>query len=241
MPRSFVYVHQRPLGHTKERPPGPPATPRDAATLILARERRGRTEVLMGKRHRKARFVPDVFVFPGGRLDAADWQVEPASEIDVPLYQLAVRNSQRKARALANAAIRETWEETGLLLADEGDPGHAADDDGTWPQMRKKGRAPDQAALSYLGRAITSPYSPIRFHARFFLADGDRASGRLGGSGELTDLHWTTIDRALNELPIIDVTEFMLKEVAAVREDPAALDERPLFAYRELVPYVRYA
>ena len=238
MARSYVYHHNRPLGHKTDPPEHPPATPRDAATLILARRRGGHIEVLMGKRSRKARFVPDVFVFPGGRVDPADWAAQPAEDLDVPLAQLAVRQSRRKARALGNAAVRETYEETGLLLTAPGDVGHSPDE--TWKDLRTQQLAPDLSRRSYLGRAITSPYSPIRFHARFFLANADHAGGELGGSGELSDLHWTRIDAAIAELPIIDVTEFMLKEVGKVMDDPGALRSRPLFSYRRLVPYVRY-
>ncbi len=238
MARSYVYRHNRPLGHSETPPASPPAVPRDAATLILARQRRGRVEVLMGRRSRKARFVPDVFVFPGGRLDPSDWSAQPAEALQVSLAQLGVRGSARKAQALGNAAVRETYEETGLLLAGTGDVGETSDE--TWQDLRRQRLAPDLSRLAYLGRAITSPYSPIRFHARFFMADGDHASGKLGGSGELSDLHWTSIDRAISDLPIIDVTEFMLREMERVSTDPKALKSRPLFSYRRLVPYVRY-
>ena len=238
MARSYVYHHNRPLGHNETPPTAPPVIPRDAATLILARQRSGKFEVLMGRRSRKAKFVPDVFVFPGGRLDPSDWAAQPADPLEIPLKQLAVRGSARKAQALGNAAVRETYEETGLLLAGAGDVGASTDE--TWQDMRNRQLAPNLSRLAYLGRAITSPYSPIRFHARFFLADGDHASGKLGGSGELSDLHWTSIDKAISELPIIDVTEFMLKEVERVSTDPKALKSRPLFSYRRLVPYVRY-
>jgi 8-oxo-dGTP pyrophosphatase MutT (NUDIX family) len=238
MARSYVYHHNRPLGHGEIPPVSSPAIPRDAATLILARQRRGGIEVLMGRRSRKAKFVPDVFVFPGGRLDPSDWAAKPSEELQVSLKQLGVRGSARKARALGNAAVRETYEETGLLLTGEGDVGHSEDE--TWQDLRDQRLAPDLSRLAYLGRAITSPYSPIRFHARFFLADGDHATGKLGGSGELSDLQWTSIKNAINDLPIIDVTEFMLKEVEQVLTDPKALASRPLFSYRRLVPYVRY-
>ena len=64
------------------------------------------------------------------------------------------------------------------------------------------------------------------------------AAGRLGGSGELSDLAWYPVADAIARLPIVDVTEFMLHEV-----NRHAAGERagaPLFAYRRNVPYVRY-
>jgi 8-oxo-dGTP pyrophosphatase MutT (NUDIX family) len=59
------------------------------------------------------------------------------------------------------------------------------------------GLAPDLRHLDYLGRAITPPDSPIRFHARFLVADAEHARGELGGSGELLNLHWLAIDEAV--------------------------------------------
>ncbi len=241
--RTRAYTLSRKLGHPRIRHQGRPVRPRDAASLILVRDNSGETEVLMGKRHRTARFVPDAFVFPGGKVDAADRLAQPATQLDAPITKMAVRGNAAVAQALAMTAIRETWEETGLLAATTGDIGQVggeADFNETWADMKARGQAPDLKALTYLGRAITSPYSPIRFHARFFVARAENFEGEIGGSGELLDLHWTPIGRALAELPIVDVTEFMLAEVQRVLADPDKAADRPLFAYRLDAPFVRY-
>ncbi|MDE0253531.1 MAG: NUDIX domain-containing protein [Rhodospirillaceae bacterium] len=232
--RNFTLSHR--LGHPRKRHEGKPVTPRDAATLILVRRGAGGPEILMGQRSNRAKFVPGSFVFPGGRLDSHDWEAVPATPLSAPVAKMGLRGSAAKARALAMAAVRETFEETGLLLAADGDVGAA--DDETWREMRARGKAPDLARLTYLARAITSPYSPIRFHARFFMATRRPEDGAIGGSGELSDLQWIPIDRAA-DYGLLDVTHFMLGEIER-RLAETDSDTVPLFAYRLDKPFVRY-
>jgi 8-oxo-dGTP pyrophosphatase MutT (NUDIX family) len=173
--------------------------PRDAATLVLARGRGRDAEVLMGRREPRDRFMPDVYVFPGGRVDAADAGVPVASELRPEVAVRLERSAHpRRARAIGVAAVRETFEETGLVV------GRAEDE-----ELR-----PDLRHLEFVARAITPSFNPIRYHARFFLADAEVASGRIRSNGELLDLAWVPIPRAL-ELEIIDVTRVVLCEVAA--------------------------
>ena len=81
------------------------------------------------------------------------------------------RSSAFKAK-VAVAAVRETYEETGLLLG----------------RLIAGRLEPALSGLDHIVRAITPTDSPIRFHARFFLADIASASGTLRGNGELLDL-----------------------------------------------------
>ena len=230
------FTLSRELGHPRERHSGKPVTPKDAATLILVRHGPEGPAILMGQRSRRAKFVPGSFVFPGGRLDSHDWVAEPATPLSAPAAKMGLRGKAAKATALGMAAVRETFEETGLLLAADGDVGDA--DDETWREMRALGRAPDLSRLTYIARAITSPYSPIRFHARFFMAIYRMEDGDLGGSGELSDLQWIPLTRAA-DYAILDVTQFMLGEVRRRLDEPDA-ETVPLFAYRLDKPFVRY-
>ncbi len=171
------------------------ATPRHAASLILYRKHTKGLEVLMGKRAKGHRFLPDVFVFPGGRVDADDHLI-PCSQ---PLrHDVEARLSVPgdMAKAVACAAVRETFEETGLVIGD----------------LEKDILVPDLSGLDYIARAITPSESPIRFNTRFLIADAAQAKGELGGSGELTHLGWYGIEEALN-MPVVDVTEFVLEEI----------------------------
>ena len=192
-----------------------PRRPRDAATLVLARGRGPDAEVLMGRREPLDRFMPDVYVFPGGRVDPSDATHPAASELrpDVAA-SLARAAGPARARAIGVAAVRETFEETGLVVG-----------------AREGGALlPGLGELEYLARAITPAGNPIRYHARFFLADAERASGAIRSNGELLDLAWVPIPRAL-ELDIIDVTQVVLREAAA-RLCGTASPGVPLIHYR---------
>ncbi len=160
--------------------------------------------------------MPDVYVFPGGRVDSNDATRPAASELrpDVAARLARTTSNPARARPLAVAAVRETFEETGLVL------GHR-DASGVRPAL---------AELDFVARAITPAHNPIRYHARFFLADGEVLGGDLRSNGELLDLDWVPIPKAL-ELNIIDVTEFVLQEVAS-RLDGAAAPGVPLICYR---------
>ena len=176
----------------KSRPPASPARPRDAASLILVRPGRRGPVCLMGRRREDARFLPGCFVFPGGAVEGADRAARPASRPDLShLEAMGVGGNAAAATALATAAVRETWEEAGVMIAAPGDVGAAR---GTaFDEMRRRGVAPDLGRLVYLGRAITPARHPIRFHARFFLTlvghgrsglrDHARGSGGPGGAG----------------------------------------------------------
>ncbi len=204
----------------------PHVRPRDAASVMLVRpDATGALTVLMGRRSRRAAFVPDVFVFPGGRVDSADAVVEPAAALppdEACRLAAAGAAGPRLARALATAAVRETWEETGYVM------GASRIDNGLIHA--------DHTTLRFSGRAITPRESPIRFHARFFFADGSDLTGPPGGSGELTDLAWFPLAEA-QKLPVIDVTEFMLHELAALHAQPQRV---PLFVYRGGKPAIRW-
>ncbi|MBT5265354.1 MAG: NUDIX domain-containing protein [Rhodospirillaceae bacterium] len=213
-----------------------PARPRDSASLMVLREGADGIEVLMGKRGSKAVFN-DVYVFPGGKVDASDRHVDHASPLDSDILDRMSRN-RRRARAFANAAIRETYEEAGLLLADAGDPG--ASRNPSYRSMREIGVAPALARLQYVGHAITPSTRPRRFNARFFLAWATEMSGELAGSGELSDLAYVSLTEA-QTLPTVDVTRFMLREIQRREaEGFKRPDAYPFFTYRSGRRYCRY-
>ena len=152
----------------KSRPPTSPVRPRDAGSLIVLRRGPRGLACLMGRRREDARFLPGCFVFPGGAVESADRAARPASRLDLAhLGAMGVGGNAAAATALATAAVRETWEEAGVMIAAPGDVGAAPG--ATFDEMRHRGVAPALGRLVYLGRAITPTDHPIRFHARFFL------------------------------------------------------------------------
>ena len=204
-----------------------PVRPRPAASLILLREGPGGLEVLLGRRGGGARFMPGRYVFPGGRVqgfDARAWSDEAPS-------------AEPAQHAHRRAALRETFEETGLLI---GQTGACRDCPPATPvekAYRERGIVPLLDALVPVGRAITPSRSPIRFHGRFFLADGALALGTPEDSNELEDLGWRAVERGLPDMA--DVTEFMLKRAVDVRRG-ADTARSPLYHYVRQVPRVSW-
>jgi 8-oxo-dGTP pyrophosphatase MutT (NUDIX family) len=196
--------------------------PKDAATLILVRQLPDGPRILMGRRAGGHAFMPDKYVFPGGKVDRCDRFVPVASELTPVNHDaLLAHNKARHPRAFGLAAIRETWEETGLIIGKQGRFRTQTKDMG-WTSFAKMGAVPTLAPLHFIGRAITPPMRSKRFDARFFLADAHEAllDGRPPQDGaEMEDLRWFTYDDAL-ELDLPSVTRFILGEVAARLREP---------------------
>lgn len=201
--------------------------PRDAATLILVRRDRPVPEVLMG--HRSARyhvFMPNTFVFPGGRVDRADGRVVAVRALRPDVTVRLLRNATpSRARGLALAAIRELFEETGLIVgapATAADPARLPD---TWRAFYATGMVPALDVLDYVFRAITPPGDVRRFHARFFIADARHAHGEAKSNGELVDLQWIAIDDAIAMPRTPGITRHVLSEVRRLlaQTDPMEL------------------
>ncbi|WP_300299490.1 NUDIX hydrolase [Ferrovibrio sp.] len=217
-------------GESKIEKPKPPQPIRDAATLILYRRRGtgsdGRFEVLMGERHGASAFMPNRYVFPGGRLDLGDYRIRPAAPLDpVSAARLArcKGTGPRKALALALAAIRETFEESGLRICRPGP--QPAEPPSGWTDFCTGGLAPDPSRLLYVCRAITPPGRPRRFDARFFAAPAEAATGELRPSPELDKLSWLTRQET-EALPLPGITQFVIANLEtwlqpATAGDPA--------------------
>jgi len=190
-----------------------PVKPVDAAGLVLIRSGRGgEPEILLGRRHGKAGFLPDIYVVPGGRVDPADGLPSGFAETLAPAVETALQSggSRRPSLAFPRAALRETFEETGLLVGHSGKP----DLESTapiWQAYRDAGLAPSFGRIDYICRAITPVTSRRRYNTRFFLVDGDAAQGQIRGNGELEDLGWRAAS-ALAGLNIVDVTQYVLEE-----------------------------
>ena len=175
----------------------------------------GQFEVLMGRRPSKSRFMPDVYVFPGGAVDSCDARAKPATPLSSHCAEhMAVAGSKARAQTLAMAAVRETFEETGLLIARTGNPGGVKD--ASWQALSEQGLSADLAALEYFGRAITPADQPIRFNARFFICDSAQVESfnpdALVQNTELLDLRWVPIDNP-DKLALRSVTQFLLIEM----------------------------
>lgn len=193
--------------------------PKHAATLIIVRHEGQTLRVLMGRRHGGHDFMPDKWVFPGGRVDRSDFAAPTATELRTDVAsRLEKTGPARLTRALALAAVRETFEEAGLFLAQPAPRRPAA---GPWRAFAEHGALPDLGALDFVARAITPPMSPKRFDARFFLADASALLSleREADCGELDQIAWLELEEAL-ALDLPSVTRFVLRELPARLADP---------------------
>lgn len=216
------------LGHR----PDPMTAPiRDAATVILVRNAKTSPSVLMGQRGATAAFMPDKFVFPGGAVDALDAKIPLASQLPaICTTRLTKEACGLAPKAIAVAAIRELWEETGQCL---GTPAAWENAPGSWKGFADRDLRPDASRLSFFFRALTPPGRPRRFDARFFLADASALATDpddfSDAETELSHLHWVPLVdvRALN-LPFI--TRIVLAELES---------HLPKLGAPERVPFVK--
>ena len=173
----------------------PARRPVDAASLIVLDGEGEERSVLMGRRSARHAFMPSVYVFPGGRVDRGDGA--PAPALPLPPHDvrrlvrgMGARGSERRARALAAAALRETEEEVGL-----------------------RPRADAGAPLRYVARAITPPGRARRFDARFFACRREALRpAPADPTDELEDVRWVPL-RATAELDLARITAVILHEL----------------------------
>jgi 8-oxo-dGTP pyrophosphatase MutT (NUDIX family) len=217
----------------------PNLKPRDSATLILIDRAGPVPKVLLGRRHLRHRFMPGKFVFPGGRIEPADRRMTALAPLHAShaarLMQRVRRASAAKAAAFALAAVRETYEETGLMLGARSQT-LVKTPPGAWEAFAKAGILPDLRAVHFIARAITPPKRPLRFDSRFFAANvsavAHRADGFVGPDAEFVELIWLPIDQA-RTLDMPGITAVVLEELQdriAVGMDP----DQPVPLYRML-------
>ncbi len=206
---------------------------RNAATVIALRDRATAPKVLMGQRGAGAVFMPNKVVFPGGAVDPGDADVPLAGAIPDPCAsRLAEESTGDLVHALGVAAIRELWEETGLILGRPGTWDMTPPPD--WETFAATGHIPDASSLRFVFRAITPPGRPRRFDARFFVVDADESVvSDLDDFGaacdELSALQWIPLEEARSfDLPFI--TEVVLAEVQQRAADPRPPASVPFFA-----------
>lgn len=212
--------------------------PRDAATLIVLDRGAPRLRVLMGRRRPDQVFLPDTFVFPGGRVEPADRALArsyglPEAVAHTVRSATSGRASDTRATALALAAIRETFEETGIVVGAPLSPPHAPPAGG-WADFFAAGYRPRIDTLSFFARAITPPQRPRRYDTRFFAVDAtDVAHRALRTDGELLDIGWFTLDEA-RALALPSITRHIVEDIAALEHDPAAATTRavPFYFHR---------
>lgn len=204
---------------------------RDAATVIVLRDRMTSPSVLMGQRGKEAVFFPSKFVFPGGAVDPYDAEAPLAEPLaERCCLRLREDSAADLSHALAVAAIRELWEETGLMLgAPEAwrHPPHA-----DWESFAATGHVPSARGMQFFFRAITPPGRPRRFDARFFLVDAGEITGDpddfSAASEELSHLQWVPLQEA-RDLDLPFITEVVLAEIQANARNAGPVPAVPFY------------
>lgn len=214
---------------------GRPMRPRDAATLILIDRRAGVPHVLMGRRHRSHAFMPGRFVFPGGRTDPTDSRICVAARLhpaeEAKLIGAGARATAARAQAIALSAIRETYEEAGLLI---GRKGAFTTKSPHWRGFAAHGIQPSLEGLRYIARAITPPGRVRRFDTRFLAAWRNLVALELAGGGpteELEEIVWLPVREAM-EADIPAITRTVLDDLdKRLASDPALSPGGPVPFY----------
>jgi 8-oxo-dGTP pyrophosphatase MutT (NUDIX family) len=152
--------------------------PKPAASLIVIDRSGDEPRFLMGKRHDSHAFMPGKYVFPGGKTDRADYRTGTSSELQSADaarlgYGFGSRSATNFAKALGLSAIREAFEESGVII------GSHCERTRQWPAFGDYGLSPDLSALRYVARAITPPGYPRRYDTRFFAVFRDKVALEL--------------------------------------------------------------
>jgi 8-oxo-dGTP pyrophosphatase MutT (NUDIX family) len=224
----------------KTAPATKPLRPKDAATLIVVDEQGPSPRILMGRRRADLVFMPNKFVFPGGRVDQLDAAVPAVSELAPSehlklMAEMKGHPSDGRARALAIAAVREAYEETGILIGGGWDgaadrlPADLVD---TWGGFFAAGQAPNLAALSLFARAITPPGRPRRYDTRFFTVAAAAISLKTDKiDEELSEIDWFAIDEA-RALDLPSITRAIIEDLAErLRHEPETRAALPVPFY----------
>lgn len=198
-----------------------PVPPLPAATLVLVRDRPGGgVEVLLIQRHRGSRFAGGDYVFPGGKIETDDMPADVPAwcaglTADEATRRLVDARTPREAVGFWVAAIREAFEEVGILLAYRPDgslldcrgPAGArfeayrraclAEAGAFWGMLREEGLRLATDRLLYFAHWITPEESPIRFDTRFFVAEAPPGQEGSADEREIVDVRWLTVAEAL--------------------------------------------
>ncbi|WP_165220266.1 NUDIX domain-containing protein [Affinirhizobium pseudoryzae] len=207
--------------------PGSPLRlrPKASASLILIDRSRPSPHVLVGRRGSGHAFMPDLYVFPGGRRDNRDHALPFSQDLNPSVVDLLLRRCPPSmgasgARALALAALRELHEETGLRLG----PTLAPD----------VPYCPDLSSLRFVARAVTPPGAVRRFDNRFFATFVDEASidlNNLRESDELSDFRWLDL-AALTSVPLPEIVAVIARDLKiSLESDPSLPFGNDVYAY----------
>ena len=185
----------------------------------------------MGERHQRHSVHPQRYVFPGGKVDRHDSRVRAAAPVPPAVMDLLTRRATPgRARALIAAVVRETFEETGLIIGTP-DPHPHKPVPQHWQPFFATGMAPDFTHIAYVARAVTPAGRPVRFNVRFFMIDAADVQGDMGGNGELLNLHYVPVTEG-QSLDMPNITRRILAHVDEITRDGASIERSTVPCFR---------
>lgn len=218
-----------------------------AATCILLRPSDGGPEVLLLRREPRATFMPHLHVFPGGRVDAADAHRPPGTPEPRPIRPGGPPGpwTESLLSAAPMAAIRESFEEAGVLLASMAGEQRAPGADGVRPcpsarraihggaasfhsVCAERGWVPSLDLLVPFARWVTPEAEPRRFDTLFFVASVPEGTDAQSDGSETVEHRWITPDAALGQhacedLHLAPPTWAVLRDLARMQSCAEAL------------------
>jgi len=201
-----------------------PATPHPASTVVLVRPGAdGGAEIFMNRRPEKMETYAGAYVFPGGRVEEADWSEKMLELVrglspDEARRILGADSAAKFCLGYWVAAARELFEEAGILFfvgADGGAASSTAEGNPTgrlteqrqrlqrgtldFPSLLESARLHcDVSPLTYFFHRITPEHYPVRFDTRFFLAALPQGQAPLHASEEVAESLWIAPNEALS-------------------------------------------
>lgn len=195
--------------------------PRLAASMVLLDRSGAEPKVLLGRRNAALAFLPGKYVFPGGRLEGDDRLMPAAGALrETSRKRLALRRPHAcpAPETFALAAIRETFEETGLLLGTKREAASGASIPAGWRDFAGRGFAPNLTPLRFVARAVTPTMFPRRYDTSFFLLDVSeivhRIEGCIAPDAEFVELKWLTLAE-VQQCDILRITDMILADLQA--------------------------
>jgi 8-oxo-dGTP pyrophosphatase MutT (NUDIX family) len=239
----------------------PPAEPRPASTVILLRDTAAGPEVYLLRRQRTMAFAAGMTVFPGGRVDPADVSIADSWSGPSPsFFADRLGCPDDTAAAYVAAAVRETFEESGVLLAGPSTESVVADTSGDdWEADRVALEAGELHFADFLHRRglvlradllgawahwITPEFEPRRYDTRFFVAALPAGQVTRDVTSESDQTAWMRPADAVaaveaGELMMLPPTYLCCRELTAYDDVPAILAAAADREIRQILPTLR--
>jgi 8-oxo-dGTP pyrophosphatase MutT (NUDIX family) len=214
-----------------------PVEPKPASTVVLIRDGEPGIDVYLLRRHSGMAFAAGMYAFPGGRVDPRDDDADIGwSGPSAAAWADRMGCSESEARALVCAAVRETFEESGVLLAGNGPDDVVGDTRGAdWEADRaalvdrslsftdfiaRRGLVLRTDLLGYWAHWITPEFEPRRYDTRFFVARMPVGQLTRDVSGEADRAHWMAAADAVDgiadgSMEMLPPTSVTIKQLAS--------------------------